>query len=111
MAAVFLLCLILGWKCNRAQTQREVVAAIQRAGGSVRYDYEFDGDEFLEDAKPCTPWWLRRLVGDEYFQEVVVAYFQGPEVERAGPRARAAGLEALKELDRLRGLFLVSNIR
>jgi hypothetical protein len=108
MVVVFVLSLLLGWRVNRAHTQREVVAAIRQSGGGVRYDYEFNGDEFLVDAKPWAPAWLRRLIGDEYFQEVVEAHLGGLEVKQAGPQARATALIALKRLDRLRRIWLYS---
>jgi hypothetical protein len=66
---------VLGWKARRVAIQRQAVAAIKAAGGSVKYDYEWgkspNGDLiFLLNPKPWAPAWLRRSIGDEYFQEV-----------------------------------------
>lgn len=63
------LCAWLGVTANAARTQRELVKAILAAGGEVFYDWQVtdDGsDSGLEH--PPGPDWLRRWLGDEYFQ-------------------------------------------
>jgi hypothetical protein len=49
-----------GWRVNRANDQRRAVAAILRAGGGVGYDHK---------GRPWAPAWLRKRLGDEFFQE------------------------------------------
>ncbi|MEA1951126.1 MAG: hypothetical protein U9N87_07055, partial [Planctomycetota bacterium] len=62
----------LGYVTNRARKQRAAVAALSAIGTTISYDWEFnDDDVMLMDAKPPGPEWLRQLIGDEYFQEVV----------------------------------------
>jgi hypothetical protein len=61
---------------NRAREQLAVVARIEQLGGTVWYDWEYEqhrsGDpSLLRDAQPRGPRWLRRLIGPEYFQDVV----------------------------------------
>jgi hypothetical protein len=70
MLAIVVLGLWLGWQVNRARRQREAVAAIQRYGGWVHYDYEFVNGTLTPGRSPRAPGWLRRLLGDEFFQEV-----------------------------------------
>jgi hypothetical protein len=76
----------LGWIVNKARRQREAVAALQKFGGFVHYDWEFiDGPvkvpqgnllwmpswgKFTSTRKPWAPDWLRRALGDEYFQSI-----------------------------------------
>jgi hypothetical protein len=76
----------LGWIVNQARQQREAVAALQKFGGFVHYDWEFvDGPvnvppgnliwkpswgTFTPGGKPWAPDWLRKLAGDEYFQSI-----------------------------------------
>jgi Leucine rich repeat len=60
----------LGWRVNRAHSQVRTVASIEKAGGSVWYDYQFDGKQRIANASPWGPVWIRRTLGDEYFQEV-----------------------------------------
>ena len=50
---------------NRAREQREATAAIHRIGGHVFYDWQF------RDHGNCGPAWLRRLIGDDFFQKAV----------------------------------------
>src|SRR5438874_8115 len=60
----------MGWKANQARPQRLSVAAIKDYGGFVHSDWEFVGDKLTPGRDPWGPRWLRRLLGDEYFQEV-----------------------------------------
>ena len=75
LRALMLLVLIfgglLGWKARRVSIQRRSVATIRSAGGMVYYDHQTrqDGTRKSPSAPPA-PEWLRRLVGDEPFQEV-----------------------------------------
>lgn len=93
----------LGWLANRARTQRKAVEAVQAIGGTVRYDFEvsFDrppppGPAPVKKPEPPAPAWLRKLVGDELFQEVTVVRFPKP---LAGPLPVA--LEAFGRLEQL----------
>ncbi len=76
----------LGWIANNARKQREAVAALQKFGGFVHYDWEFvngpvkvpRGNSLWKPTwgtltpgrKPWAPDWLRRAVGDECFQSI-----------------------------------------
>lgn len=68
-----LFCVWLGWKAQRARTQREVVAWVHEMGGSVYYDYEIDGKNgtFVSNPQPPGPDWLRELLGVEFLDEIV----------------------------------------
>ncbi len=70
--------LALGWRVNRAHAQARAVARIKEAGGRVWYDYELDGNlQPKANASPWAPDWLRRMLGDEYFQEAIsVSFFE-----------------------------------
>ncbi len=71
-----------GWVANRVRTQRRAVATIRAAKGSVTYDFQnFPRNTpraVVQAAKPLGPAWLRRLVGDEPFQEVASVTLAGP---------------------------------
>jgi hypothetical protein len=76
----------LGWIVNKARQQREAVAALQKFGGFVHYDWEFKNGpvkvprgnhiwmaswgKYTPKAKPWAPEWMRRALGDEYFQSI-----------------------------------------
>ena len=58
---------------RRAYEQRIAVERVFAFGGSVAYDYQFDptGKRIRSSSSPSGWLWLRRLIGDEYFQDVV----------------------------------------
>jgi hypothetical protein len=62
---------------HRARQQKMAVERIRALGGRVDYDYQritanTDVDDFMPVlAGPPGPEWLRRFVGDDYFQSVV----------------------------------------
>lgn len=93
----------IGWKVNRAHDQDRAVEAIRFVNGNVLYDYQSSFDrrkEFQPGRKtrsePSAPTWLRKLVGDEYFQEVTSVTLREPAT---GPVI--AVLEKLDHLERL----------
>jgi hypothetical protein len=83
---ILAIALLLGWIANKARQQREAVAALQKFGGFVHYDWEFvDGrvkvprgnliwkptwGTLTPGRKPWAPDWMRRAVGDECFQSL-----------------------------------------
>lgn len=87
------LCIWLGIEANAARTQREMVKAIKDAGGMVFYDWQLNDDrsESGREHPPGTAW-LRRWLGDEYFQSVAAVDFGAawirdedfPPIERLG---------------------------
>jgi hypothetical protein len=71
MFLILVATLWMSWRVNRAHTQAHAVTRIKEAGGRILYDYQFDGTiPYKLDASPSAPAWLRRMIGDEYFQEV-----------------------------------------
>ena len=96
----------LGWMVRGAQVQREAVETIRRAGGSVQYDWELFRGLTDPNAKPPAPDWLVRLVGVDYFGNVVRVVLSRPGhlwqharagIERcdSGQRGSLAHLETL----------------
>jgi hypothetical protein len=69
----------LGWFVRTARIQREAVAAIERAGGSVTYDIDWRNEGFnpyakrLIDGKLWGTKWLIDHLGIDYFGSVVTA--------------------------------------
>jgi hypothetical protein len=89
----------MGWKARRASLQRRAVARIQYLRGSVAYDWQLNNSPFalapppVVTPQPHGPDWLRKIVGDEYFQEVVWVELGSPDESQ---------LRAYDELVRLR---------
>ena len=83
---VLAIALWLGWVVNKARQQREAVAALQKFGGFVHYDWEFVNGPvkvprgnllwkptwgtLTPGRRPWAPDWMRRALGDEYFQSL-----------------------------------------
>jgi hypothetical protein len=60
----------LGFVVKAVREQREAVKAIEALGGVVQYDWE------EADFDPNSRTWLRRIVGDDYFQEASHVAFE-----------------------------------
>ena len=73
-----------GVLAKRAHDQRAAVRRVIELGGRVVYDFQYDDSgefrEYRKDAKPPGWPWLRKLVGDEFFQEVVRVSLDGKNV-------------------------------
>jgi hypothetical protein len=65
----------LGWIVREAHVQRDAVAAIRIAGGTVQYDWEWRDGMAIPRGKPPAPRWLIDLIGDDYFGHVTVVGF------------------------------------
>jgi hypothetical protein len=61
----------VGSAVNRAERQRNVIASVEKLGGQLGYDYQYDtaGNE-IPGARMPGPSWLHALIGDEYFRSV-----------------------------------------
>lgn len=70
MGLVLVLGILMGWQVNDARNQREAVAAVKKYGGWVHYDWELVNGKLAKGTQPHAPKWLRRFLGDEYFQEI-----------------------------------------
>ncbi len=67
----------LGWIVRSARIQREAVAAIQRTGGIVLYNWNWENGKFVADGKPWAPKRLVNLFGVDCFGHVTrVSYLQ-----------------------------------
>jgi len=55
---------------RQAERQRKAVEAIRKEG-QVYYDYEIGESTWPVKGKPPVPSWLRKLVGDDFFSDVV----------------------------------------
>jgi hypothetical protein len=65
----------LGWLVREARIQREAVAAIEKAGGSVLYDREWRDGNKIPGGKPSGPRWLVDQIGVDYFGHVTAVEF------------------------------------
>jgi Leucine Rich Repeat (LRR) protein len=114
----------LGWLVRGAQTQRDAVAAIKNAGGSIAYDWQTRNARYTPGAQPLAPGWIVKLIGIDYFCHVTdVGLFSNPDaamehvgklvqLERLNVRGRSlsdTGMANLTGLTRLSRLDLSNN--
>ena len=82
----------LGWLVRSARIQREAVAAIEKAGGEVHFDWEWKNGTVVPGGKPWEPARLVKLLGVDYF---------GQRRPSAFTQVTDRGLVHLKELTNL----------
>jgi hypothetical protein len=106
MLVVLGIAVLLGWQVNKAREQRRAVAAIQKYGGWVHYDYEFVNGKLTPGRNPWAPVWLRRTLGDEFFQTVrhVNLVYDDSAGKRVDNSNTSACDDLLRKLSRLDGL-------
>ena len=93
-------CSWLAVKLRQAEQQRKAVAAIERLGGQVIYDWEIYPNGGLQlNPKPTGPPWLRGMLGNDLFWKVKC-------VVCANDTLSLEGLDNLKTFDHLQGLCL-----
>jgi hypothetical protein len=68
--AVLVFAVGLSWPARRAHFQRDLVASIGIAGGSVKYDWEWKDGESLPGAKPPVPEQVVEFIGVDFFGQV-----------------------------------------
>jgi internalin A len=96
----------LGWLVRGARIQHEAVAAVERGGGSVKYDWEWRGFQFGPNGRRMSaraqrsgpPWpnWLVARLGPDFFADV-------KEV-RLGPKDPDIAMAQVATLGRLASL-------
>jgi hypothetical protein len=93
---VLLIGLWLGWLARSVRIQRNAVAAIEKAGGSVNYDWEYWNANEVPSGLRWVRTWLADLIGADYFANVAVVWFPptatAPDFEQVG---RLTGLVKL----------------
>jgi internalin A len=88
----------LGWLCYRARVQGEALAAIERAGGKIWFDWQWKNGRFQAAGKPG---WLRRQLGPGFFEE---PKFVAVESTAGAPVASQINDGLMLQIGRLRNL-------
>ena len=103
----------LAVEMKAAREQKQVVTRINETEGWIAYDYQFDpADTWIENPQPPEPSWLRYLIGDDFFFEIVEIRFEkhlnslDEQTERVPKVTNADLAEYPKRLPRLRNLTL-----
>jgi internalin A len=88
----------LGWIVRRAHVQRDAVAEIKKAGGSVFYDWEWKNGMPIQLGIPWTPRWLTDLVGIDYFGHVTAIWLARSSTASDSAIAQVGRLTRLRYL-------------
>ena len=105
----------LGWLAQTARTQREAVAAVLKAHGAIRYDWQGASFASGEPAQPMATRWLARTIGQDYLHSVVLValparLFMSPPNDGIRPFERADFVMAqLKSHTKLSALHLTGS--
>ncbi len=100
LLATTVLCVLLGWKINAAHEQRQAVIGFQELGGSVWYDYQIGPDIFKQIIPRPEPVWYAKLLGADYFYDVVEISISG------SPAKDRAVLPFVRHFPRLRSVLI-----
>jgi hypothetical protein len=73
IVAVLLFGGYLGWIVNRAHERHLVIAALERSGGGVEFDWQFKNGRHFSNPSSRWPKWLVDLVGADHFHDVTWA--------------------------------------
>jgi hypothetical protein len=100
----------LGWYMHRVQVQRDAVAAVMSAGGSVAYDWEWgraNSDIMRTTGRPRAPRWLADRVGIDYIANVILVDLTArrSDLNQAGDET----LARVRRLSHLKSLWLTNN--
>jgi hypothetical protein len=112
----------LGWFVRSARIQRQAVAVIEQAGGSVAYEWDFQNGKRIPNGEPGWPKWLVDLLEVDYFGNVVAVDLIGSgsdellvevskltrleDLQLKGSEVTDAGLAFLSGLTGLKRLLL-----
>ena len=90
----------LGLKVREARQQQAAVAAIEKLGGTVDYDYQFDSrGDYLQGAVLPGPAFFRALLGDDSFRSVHSVHLTGMPVSDADVWQLTRRFPRLKQLE------------
>jgi hypothetical protein len=104
---------LLARRVNQARQQSRAVAEIRGCGGSVEFDWQQSNEEDdpLNPTRrptptPSGPAWLRRLVGDDYFQTVTAVDLSGLMTSQRGCSSLEVAVQMARSFPQLKFLLL-----
>jgi hypothetical protein len=94
-------CIWVGFKVNRARNVKNAIAEVERLGGKIVYLHCMDRPT-IPPPEPPGPKWLRNLIGDEFFVEVL-------QIELHTDQANDETIALIAKLPRMDSLVVTSN--
>ncbi|PQO31116.1 hypothetical protein C5Y96_12220 [Blastopirellula marina] len=102
LAITALLCVLMAWVGRDLAVSYREAQIVQKIGGSAQYDYQYDGNDFLTDASPPGPAFLRFCFGDHLYARVISVNVQRQVVDREMA-------EDIAKLDQLQSILFQSS--
>ena len=87
----------LGWIVRQAHVQRDAVAAVRKAGGTVRYSWAH-GNTFPRVGRRWAPGWLVDVIGVDFFDQVFDVNLSGSSRSADTTLAEVGRLSQLQRL-------------
>jgi hypothetical protein len=99
--AITILGIWLAVQVHRASQEKEARDAISPLARMLQYDFEFDDGEYVSNADPPGPDWLREWIGDEYFIRIHTVRFasETTDDDLARIKERLEDLRSLRNVD------------
>ncbi len=100
---------VLAFVVKRAHSQKEAITWATRTGGYVFYSFEVDSqdrlighfdsnNQFLTDATPPGPAWIRDWIGVDYFAPIIAVHVRGEAVDDLSPVTSLSDLQGINIL-------------
>ena len=89
---MLVVCVAVGWRIERVRKQREAVAWVREMRGTVYYATD-DNSFHKRTAEPRGPEWLRKWLGNDFFDDVVDVTLHNPQVNDVSPLAKLTELK------------------
>lgn len=106
MILVLIVAGVFGWVVNRARSQRDAIARIEKAGGSFTFDDAVDDDGLNRTfSRPAWQRWLGRTLGDDFVRKPRNLFMSG---RLKGPLAEETW-RAMADLPDLVAIHLMSD--
>ncbi len=106
LAIVTLVGVWLAFTSHRARSQKLAIAEVERLGGFLGFDYQFDaGMTWRKDPQLPVPVWMVDLVGEDYARSVLIVNFDD------GSDPTNADLKVVERFDDLQQLTLMNRKR
>src|SRR5205809_406549 len=91
------------WITVKGCRQAAIVSRIKEAGGTVRYHGQVDSaGKVIAGAQPRGPAWLRRMIGDDFFDEPVSIHIHYANSTRRVPEAASDVMSYIARLPHLK---------
>jgi Leucine Rich repeat len=107
LVILLLFAIAAAWIVVRGSRQAAIVRRIREAGGRVEYYGQFDNyGNWISHAQPRGPTWLRKKIGNDFFDEPFSVHIKHANSDRPVPEAARNVVPQIARLSRLKSLSI-----